>query len=171
MSTGPSATTAYPPALESTVRRANLRDAAEIAELINRAFEVEAFFIGGDRTSEAEVRQHMETGEFLVLRTPQGPLAAAMYVEAREGRGSFALLSVAPEVQGSGLGRRLVAVAEAYCRALRCEVMELQVVNVRRELPPWYQRLGYRQVGTEPFPPLAALKRPCHFIRMSKVLA
>jgi GNAT superfamily N-acetyltransferase len=171
MITATSATATRCPPLESSVRRADTRDAAAITALINRAFEIEAFFVDGDRTSETEVLELLKRGEFLVLRTPEGALAAAIYVEARDGRGSFGLLSVAPEAQGSGLGRRLVAVAEAYCRALHCEVMELQVVNVRRELPPWYQRLGYREVGSEPFPPLAALKRPCHLIKMSKVLA
>lgn len=156
--------------IETTLRRAGAADARDIADLVNLAYEVESFFVGGDRTSADEIRALMERGEFLVLRRAGGGLAAAVYIEAQGRRGYFGLLSVAPEAQGTGLGRRLVGVAEAYCRALHCDVMELQVVNVRRELAPWYQRLGYRAVGTAPFPPLPELKQPCHFIKMSKAL-
>lgn len=157
-------------ALESSVRRARPDEAPAIAELINLAYRVEAFFVSGDRTSPGEIRELMQRGEFFVLRRLDGLPAAAIYVEARDRRGYFGLLSVAPDAQRAGLGQRLVGVAEAYFRAHGCEVVELQVVDLRRELPPWYQRLGYRAVGTEAFPPLPAVKRPCHFIKMSKPL-
>ena len=49
--------------------------------------------------------------------------------------------------------------------------MELLIVNLRPELPRFYQRLGYRETGTEPFPDKAGMKLPCHFIRMAKPLA
>jgi hypothetical protein len=45
------------------------------------------------------------------------------------------------------------------------------VVDLRRELPPFYRRLGYRQTGTEPFPDRHRAKRPCKFLLMSKTLA
>ncbi len=156
--------------IESSVRRASRRDAAALTDLINRAYRVESFFVTGARTSEDEVRELLESGEFLLLRRHDGSLAAAVFVEADERRARFGLLAVDPQAQGLGLGRRLVAVAEAYGRALQCEAMELCVVNIRRELPPWYEKLGYRAVGTAPFPAPDELVKPCHFIVMSKPL-
>ena len=44
------------------------------------------------------------------------------------------------------------------------------VVNLRRELPAWYGRQGYREVGTRPFPPDAPNILPCHYLVMSKRL-
>jgi hypothetical protein len=48
--------------------------------------------------------------------------------------------------------------------------MDLRTVNVREELPAFYRRAGYTETGTEPFPPEANPRLPCHFIVMSKTL-
>jgi GNAT superfamily N-acetyltransferase len=92
-------------------------------------------------------------------------------VELRDERGYFGLLAVDPELQRSGLGSRLVAAAEEYCRAAGCHFMDLTIVNLRTELPPFYQRLGYVESGTLPFPSEQDANQPCHLVRMSKALA
>jgi hypothetical protein len=48
--------------------------------------------------------------------------------------------------------------------------MDLNVVNLREELPPFYRKRGYAEQGTAPFPGDAPTKLPCHFVRMSKPL-
>ena len=48
--------------------------------------------------------------------------------------------------------------------------MEIHVVDLRRELPPLYRRLGYVEVGTEPFPDAEQPKLACQFIVMEKPL-
>lgn len=153
-----------------TIRRAGEDDAAAIADLVNRAYQVERFFVDGERTSTDEIAELQRRGEFLVLDYAEGGLAAGVYFRIEGDRGYFGLLSVDAHLQGSGIGRRLVAVAEAMCEAAGCRAMDLQVVNLRSELPPWYRSLGYREYGTEPFPREAPTKRPCHFILMSKPL-
>ena len=64
----------------------------------------------------------------------------------------------------------MVGAAEDHCRALGCRHMDLQTVNLREELPPFYRKLGYEVVGEAPFPEVAKKKRPCHFVLMSKPL-
>jgi len=162
----------------NTVRRATDEDVPAITALINRAYRVEEFFVEGDRTDEQQVRAVCRDGFFLVLDaaiadgTPavDGVLAGSVYVQIKGDRGYFGLLSVAPELQGCGVGARMVGVAEALCQAEGCSVMDLQVVNLRTELPPWYRSLGYEDNGTAPFPISPPPKQPCHFIRMSKHL-
>lgn len=156
--------------LAPAIRQAGPHDAEAIARLINLAYRVEAFFIEGNRTSAGEVGRLLGQGRFLVLDGDGGRLAGAVYVEVGTERGYFGMLSVDPAHQGAGIGRRLVAVAEAMCQAQGCQAMDLQVVNLRTELPPWYRSLGYRESGTIPFDS-DALERPAHFIRMSKLLA
>lgn len=153
-----------------TLRRAELAEADAISQLINRAYRVEEFFVRGTRTSADEVRQLLVDGTFLVLDYAEGGLAAAIYTRVEGDRGYFGLLSVDPDLQGSGLGRRLVAVAEALAEANGCTAMDLQVVNLRSELPPWYRSLGYVECGTAPFPRHEDPKLPCHFIQMRKQL-
>jgi GNAT superfamily N-acetyltransferase len=80
------------------------------------------------------------------------------------------LLSVAPERQGAGLGKGLVAAAEDYCREAGCVLMDLQIVNLREELPGFYRKLGYGETGTAPFPAGINTRLPCFFVRMSKAL-
>jgi hypothetical protein len=65
---------------------------------------------------------------------------------------------------------RLVRVAEAMAEAAGATSMNLRIVNLREELSRWYKSLGYREVGTTPFTH-HSLKRPAHFIDMSRPLA
>jgi hypothetical protein len=49
--------------------------------------------------------------------------------------------------------------------------MDLRVISARGEqLLPFYRRLGYEFVRTEPFPPDLVAKAPSHYILMSKPL-
>jgi GNAT superfamily N-acetyltransferase len=144
-------------------------DAETIAALVNAAFKVERFFIDGDRISPEKVREMMRRGKFM-LAEDGGAMTACVYVEIREQRGYFGLLAVAPARQGEGLGRKMVAEAENYARDAGCEFMDLRIVNIRAELPPFYRRLGYVETGTEPFAADARPTQPCHFVKMSKAL-
>lgn len=152
------------------VRVATSDDAPALAQLISLAFQVEAFFKVGDRTSTDEVRELMRNGEFLILEDPPGTVAGCVYVKMSGDRGYFGMLSIIPAQQGKGLGRALVDEAESRCRASGCRHMDIQVVNLREDLPPYYRRLGYVETGTAPFPDMERSTRPCHFIVMSKTL-
>ena len=48
------------------IRTATAEDASALTALINEAFQVEAFFKIGDRTSVDEIAELMESGEFLI---------------------------------------------------------------------------------------------------------
>jgi predicted N-acetyltransferase YhbS len=150
-------------------RFATEADAEAISALVNAAFKVERFFIAGDRISPEKVREMTRRGKFM-LAEDGGAMIACVYVELREQRGYFGLLAVDPSRQGQGLGRKMVKEAEDYARAADCEFMDLRIVNLRAELPPFYRRLGYVETGTEPFAADANASQPCHFIRMSKSL-
>jgi hypothetical protein len=63
----------------------------------------------------------------------------------------------------------MIAAAEDHCRNAGCREMELEVVNLRTELPPFYRKFGYLETGTRPFPDVEKSKLPCHFIVMSKL--
>lgn len=151
-----------------TVRQAAAADTPDILRLINGAFAVERFFVDGDRIDAAGVERCFERGLFLMLDEPGPHPVGCVYIELHGDRGYFGLLSVAPDRQHAGIGRRLVAAAEAHCRAAGCAVMDIKVVNLRTELPPIYRRLGYTESGTAPFTGTAM--QPCHFVLMTKPL-
>ena len=80
------------------------------------------------------------------------------------------LLSVDPTKQKSGLGSKLMDAAEDSCAKAGSRFMDLQTVNLRKELPGLYRRRGYIETGTAPLTPGLNTKLPCHFVKMSKPL-
>jgi predicted N-acetyltransferase YhbS len=160
------------------LRLATLQEAANLARIINEAFIVEAFFKIGDRTSAEEISALMNAGgEFLVLDyvepgtgTGTGTLTGCVYLKCTGDRAYFGMLSIAPAWQKQGLGRRLIDAAEARARESGCRVMDIHIVNLREELPPYYRRLGYAETGVLPFSDPDRASRPCSFVVMSKPL-
>lgn len=154
--------------LAISVRRATPADAPALADLVNRAYEAERGFVDGDRTNAGEIAELTVRGAFLVLEHAEG-VAAAIFVERRGTAAYFGMLAVQPELQGMGLGTRLVRIAEALGEAMGATMMTLRIVNLREELHRWYRSLGYRDVGTAPYDH-RPVKRPCHFIDLAKPL-
>ena len=151
------------------IRTATRAEAPALAALISLAYRVEDFFKIGDRTDAADVRERMARGDFLVIEDERD-IAGCVYVTWHGDVGYFGMLSIDPARQGQGLGSKLIAAAEGHCRAVGCRTMELEVVNLRTELPPFYRRFGYTESGTRPFTDTERASRPCHFIVMSKPL-
>lgn len=143
-------------------------DIPDLVRIINAAYEVEKFFVSGDRTDPETVRRLMSKGVFLKESSPQG-VNGCVYVELRGERAYFGMLAVDPSLQGTGLGRRLVQEAEQYARDHGCRAMDIRVVNLREELPAFYRKLGYVERDMEAVEEPRALQ-PFHFIVMSKTL-
>jgi GNAT superfamily N-acetyltransferase len=153
------------------LRTATPEDAPALARVINEAFRVEAFFNARDRSGATAVVDMMATGEFLVVDGEDGAPAACVYVTRKGGRGYFGMLSVEPRMQKRGLARWMIGVVEDRCRRAGCHTMDIHVVNLRTELPPYYRSLGYVESGTLPFPDPSQATRPCHMIVMTKTLS
>lgn len=155
-------------------RLAAAADVTDLVRLINRAYEVEAFFVAGERTSVSQVHDRMTrpSSGFLVVDDPMvsGRLAAGVWVERRGDRGYFGMLAVDPDQQGRGLGRSLVAAAEQHCREAGCRFLDISVVNLRTELPDFYRQFGFAPYGTAPFHEPGKLTRPAHLVLMTKPL-
>lgn len=154
----------------SEIRIAGSADAEQITDVINAAFRIaEEFFVDGARITLDEVHQFLDKGAFLVAEDSNA-LSGCVYVEPRGERAYLGLLSVDPSRQQSGLGSRLMTAGEEYCRTRGARFMDILIVNLRTELPAFYERRGYVENGTTPFPPDVPTKQPCHFVNMSKPL-
>jgi GNAT superfamily N-acetyltransferase len=154
------------------LRTATPEEGSDLARLINDAFIVEAFFKIGDRTSAAEIAELINAGgEFLVLDDDGSrSLSGCVYLKCNGERAYFGMLSIDPPKQGRGLGRRLIDAVEARARDRGCRYMDIHIVDLREELPPYYRRFGYMESGTAPFSDPERASRPCSFIVMTKVL-
>ncbi len=157
------------------VRPATPGDVPAITRLINVAFRVEQFFVTGPRITEEEcARDLAEEGTTILVATATHPrgeeFVGTVVVRIRGTRGYFGLLATAPDRQGQGVGRRLIGAAEDLARERGCTTMEIRVVDLRTELVPFYEALGYRITGTAPFSEPGKLLRPALFLLMSRPL-
>jgi predicted N-acetyltransferase YhbS len=152
------------------IRVATAADAAQITDVINAAFRIaEGFFIDSDRITVAEVEESLNKGDFLLAEVDE-KLQGCVYVELRGTRSYLGLLSVDPACQQSGLGSLLMHEAEQFCRARGSRFMDILIVHLRDDLPPFYKKRGYQENGTSPFPADVETRMPVHFINMSKPL-
>lgn len=152
-----------------SLRLATSADADAIAGLVNLAYRVEDFFKIGDRTDAAEIRELLGHESFILAEDGE-TLVGCIEVDVQGDLGYFGMLSTQPKRQGEGIGRTLIEAAERRCLEAGCTTMELVLVNLRTELPPFYERFGYRISGTRPFSMPERSRMECHFIVMSKPL-
>lgn len=143
------ATSADLPTLHALVERAYRGETARAG------WSHEADLLTGDRTSVAELQSFLDAGESLMLWRDAGTIRACVrLVQLGPDLAYLGMLTIDPASQGEGLGKRLLAAAEAYVRdELGAERMEMQVFSRRRELISFYERRGYHPTGERrPFP-------------------
>jgi GNAT superfamily N-acetyltransferase len=156
-----------------TFERSDVLEASAVAlaDLINRAFVVEAWFAEGDRTTPEAVYGLLSSaaGAFFVA-LDMGSLVGCVYAEQRSAtRGYIGLLAVAPGRSGEGTGSRLMKLAEQHLARMGCDAADITVVNLRTELFPFYERRGYRAGGeTAPLPRPST--QSCHLVTLTKWL-
>ena len=155
------------------VRVATDADIPAIARLINAAFIIERPIFDHDRIDESGVRDLMTKGKFLIHEDPAKNAIACVYLEPNlnDARCYLGLLSIAPEQQGTGLGHRILAQAEATARAAGCHTMWLRTLSARTPpLRPYYERFGYTLREIAPLTPTLHPKIFCEFVVMEKRL-
>lgn len=160
------ATPADVPALHRLVESAYRGDSARAG------WTHEADLIEGPRTSAEALTAIVEDPDQTMLLACDGErLVGCVQVSRAPGAtGYFGMLTVDPGLQAGGLGRRLIAAAEAWAAdRFGARRMELTVVSVRAELIAYYERRGYRLTGeTRPFP--VELDPPLALAVMEKTL-
>lgn len=118
------------------------------------AWKVETL-VGGQRIDADMLREDVAApgARLLVWREGDEHMGHVRLDEGSDGAWHLAMLTVRPDRQDAGLGRRLLAAAEDYARAHGALRMGMTVVHQRAELIAWYERRGYRVTGaTKPFP-------------------
>ena len=153
------------------LRTATSTDVPAIAALVNTAFAVERAFVDRDRTNVDEIAGMMQKGTFFVVDDEADGLLAAMYLERRQpGHAYLGMLSIQPSKQGRGLGRAMMAAAEAQVRAWGDTALDIRILSLRTELPPFYRALGFVETGLTSVVADPLSRKPYRFILMSKGL-
>ena len=98
-----------------------------------------------------------------------------VYLQTQEEKLYLGMLTVKPDIQAQGIGKRLLQAAEEYAQMQQCGAIKITVISLRKELIDWYERRGYKNTGEKkPFPssdPRFGLpKQELEFIVMEKKL-
>lgn len=164
-------------------RAATASDVAALHPLIERAYRGEtaragwtheADLLSGARTSVDELAALIADPDRVILLAHQDERLVGCVQVARAGadRAYLGMLTIDPELQASGLGRRLLAAAEQEAVArFAARRMEMTVIHRRAELIAWYERRGYAHTGERrPFP-LSPPRPELEFVVLEKPLA
>jgi ribosomal protein S18 acetylase RimI-like enzyme len=126
-----------------------------ICDLVNVAYRgedgwtKETGIVSGDRSSSSEILGHLANpkGHFLVADI-NDEIRACVYIEEQGDQAYIGLLVVHPSLQGAGVGKELLSLAEAYAvRKLKAKKFVMVVVSQRPELIEYYERRGYMRSG------------------------
>ncbi|WP_432541395.1 GNAT family N-acetyltransferase [Kineococcus sp. SYSU DK002] len=145
-------------------REATAADVAAVVALVESAYRgessrggwtTEADLLEGQRTDAAGIGAVVDGADSVLLLAERGEdlLGCCELRRAGEG-GYFGTFAVSPAAQGGGVGRRLLAHADAEAvRRWRAPFLEMTVIAQRGDLIAWYERLGFARTGDrKPFP-------------------
>ena len=168
-----------------TFRFAERADAPTIAALIEsgyrgdesrRGWTTEAHLIEGNRTSVAEIEDHIADPNARFLMAFEGAsLVGCALIKNEAGEGYFGMFAVKPALQGGGHGKKILAHAERAIRDLwHCSQVAMTVISIREDLIAYYERRGYKRIATKPFPfdrEPGAKRTDFHFVVLKKTIA
>jgi ribosomal protein S18 acetylase RimI-like enzyme len=131
-----------------------LINSAYRGETSKKGWTTEAHLLEGKRTTEEELSEIIldPKNTFLKYTDNEQIIGSVLLVE-KEHQLYVGMLTVSPELQNSGIGKKMLAEAENHAKTLGISTLSMTVVSVRAELVAWYKRHGYVETGErEPFP-------------------
>lgn len=149
---------------ELQFRAATAGDIDAIVTLVESAYRgdasrlgwtTEADLLGGRRTGDDDVIECLQRARSrIVLVEREGELIACAHVAEEDAAGYFGMFSVAPGLQGGGIGKQVLAECERIARdEWQLPAMRMSVIDIRDELVAFYERRGYVRTGIiKPFP-------------------
>ncbi|WP_426485709.1 GNAT family N-acetyltransferase [Flavobacterium sp. 2] len=167
------------------ITKSTLQDIPALTTLINSAYRgetskkgwtTEAHLLEGKRTDEQEMTEIFQNPKNTILKFTENDKIIGSVLLVEKGRQLYlGMLTVSPELQNSGIGKKLLAEAENHAKSLGLSSIIMTVISVREELIAWYKRHGYLDTGErEAFPEsgihVTVSEEPLEFIFLEKQL-
>ncbi|MBF4519072.1 GNAT family N-acetyltransferase [Flavobacterium sp. ANB] len=165
------------------ITKVTLQDIPALTTLINSAYRgetskkgwtTEAHLLEGKRTTEEELTEIILNPKNTFLKfTENDKIIGSVLLVEKEHQLYVGMLTVSPELQNAGIGKKMLAEAESHAKTLGISTLSMTVVSVRSELIAWYKRHGYVETGErEPFPSsdihINISDKPLEFIFLEK---
>jgi ribosomal protein S18 acetylase RimI-like enzyme len=165
------------------ITKATIADVISLNKLINSAYRgesskkgwtTEANILEGLRTTEEELIETIENSKNTILKnTENNQIIGCVLLIEKEDKLYLGMLTVSPELQNSGIGKKLLLQAETHASTLGLPKIVMTVISVRAELIAWYKRHGYVDTGArEAFPTsdvhISISEKPLEFVVLEK---
>jgi ribosomal protein S18 acetylase RimI-like enzyme len=165
------------------ITKATIADVPTLNKLINSAYRgesskkgwtTEANLLEGSRTTEKELIEIIQDKKNTILKYAENNqiLGCVLLIE-KEDLLYLGMLTVSPELQNSGIGKKVLQQAEILASELGLSKIVMTVISVREELIAWYKRNGYLDTGARKSFPTSDVfsqiaKEPLEFMVLEK---
>jgi ribosomal protein S18 acetylase RimI-like enzyme len=136
---------------------AALSDAGAVNTLVNSAYRgegskqgwtTEADLLDGTRIDEAAVRDLiLRPSTVIMIYQENAEILGCVELRKEQHKLYLGMLSVKPDTQGKGIGKKLLTAAEVHAQEQQCSSIFMTVISIRSELIDWYVRHGYSLTG------------------------
>lgn len=154
-----------------------LINSAYRGEFSKKGWTTEAHLLEGGRTTEAELLDIIQDSTNTILKySDNGKIIGCVLLKVKKSELYLGMLTVSPDLQNSGIGKKLLHQAEVFAAELHLPKIIMTVISVREELISWYKRKGYVDTGVrEPFPVSDVFnpttQEPLEFMVLEKVIS
>ena len=127
-----------------------LMNSAYRGEESTKGWTTEASLIAGEtRTDENSLTEIIRRPGSVILKytNEKNRLIGCVNLQKQDNRLYLGMFSVSPELQGGGIGKKMLLAAEQHALNENCNSIYMQVISVRSELIEWYLRHGYKDTG------------------------
>lgn len=134
-----------------------LQDVPALNKLINSAYRgegskkgwtTEADLLSGTRIDEAALRDLIQKSNTTFLKYVEDAVLLGCVELRTEGTKMYlGTLSVNPNSQSRGIGKKLLLAGEEHAKSVGCSTMRMTVIDGRQTLIDWYIRHGYALTG------------------------
>lgn len=171
--------------MEYTIQPATPSDIPALNKLVNSAYRgessrkgwtTEADLLDGTRLDETVLLELINDKSTTVLNyVEEGKILGCVELRKEKGNLYLGMLTVQPDLQAKGIGKKLLAAGEDFARENGCKKISMTVVSVRTKLIEWYERHGYRLTGERkpfnmPDERFGIPKQPLEFVVMEKTV-
>lgn len=143
--------------MHTAIHIAEDADAERISELVNWAYRPspaeagwthESGLVAGERTSAQKVRSLFKEDSTVLIMKHDESIVACVHVERASDVCWIGMLATAPSLQAGGIGKEMLAAAEAFAvRKHAPKYFKMAVLSSRPELLSFYQRRGFMLNG------------------------
>jgi ribosomal protein S18 acetylase RimI-like enzyme len=145
------------------ITKATVQDISALEFLVNSAYRgesskkgwtTEANLLEGIRIDENELTEIILDPKSSIFKfEEQNKIIGCVLLVEKQNKLYLGMLCVNPELQNSGIGKKILQFACDYAREKSLPSIVMTVISQRTELISWYNRHGYFDSGErEPFP-------------------